>query len=97
MLSLLWWTFPADQKSDGPYRIGLGACVEAEVRATLSLGTYEPAIILGKFDHPDPALLELAVHKALELRGRVKLDSYGYSYIESRPKEIAELVACLIE
>lgn len=94
-LSLIWWTFPADQRTDGPYRIQVRAEVEEQVRATLSLGTYEPAIILGKFDHPDPALLEFAVHNALELRGRVKLDSYGYSYIESRSEEIAELVTCL--
>jgi hypothetical protein len=97
-LSLFWWTFPADQKADDPYRIEVRADVEAQVRATLSSATapYDPAIILGKFDHPDPVLLERAVHKALELRGRVKLNAYGYSYIESTHEEISELVKCLV-
>lgn len=98
-LSLLWWTFPANQKTDGPYRIEVHADIEAQVRATLSsaVAPYEPAIVLGKFDHPDPVLLQRTVHKVLELRGRVKLDSYGYSYIESRPEEIFELVKCLVK
>ena len=95
--SVYWYSYPAYQKEDGPYPIKVGRGNDARRRIAQQVTAMpESPIILGTYPHPDPSLLEGALHKVLALRGKRKKDAPGSEWFLTTPAEILSLIGLML-
>lgn len=95
--SVYWYTFPAYRTDAGryPIKIGRGIDSEARIRAQVTAMPEQP-VVLGKYEHSDPAALERALHSILILRGKRKTDAPGTEWFLTTPAEIEALIKIVI-
>lgn len=95
--SVYWYTFPAYRADAGryPIKIGRGIDPEARIRAQVTAMPEQP-VVLGKYEHSDPAALERALHSILILRGKRKTDAPGTEWFLTTPAEIEALIKIVI-
>lgn len=95
--SVYWYTFPAYQAKAGPYpiKIGRGTDPLARIRMQVTAMPEQP-VVLGTYEHDDPANLERALHSVLILRGKRKTDAPGAEWFITTPDEIKLLIKVVL-